>query len=80
MKAIFRKCSYAAERAYETQLEQRQLCGEHLPSPPPIPLPPQFDLPSFSDIESDDDVDDDSESEERPHAPSADWQETLGGY
>jgi hypothetical protein len=73
MKAIFRKCTYAAERAYETQLEQRQQHGEHLPPLTPIPPPPQFDLPSFSDIQSDDDVDDDSESKERPRAPLADW-------
>jgi hypothetical protein len=80
MKTIFGKCSYAAERAYETQLEQRQQRGEHLPPLPPIPPPPQFDLPSFSDTQSNDDVDDDNKSEERPHAPSADWQESLGGY
>jgi hypothetical protein len=30
--------------------------------------------------DDDDDDDDDSESKERPHAPLADWQETLGGY
>jgi hypothetical protein len=30
MKAIFGKCSYAAERAYDTQREQRELQGEHL--------------------------------------------------
>jgi hypothetical protein len=64
MKAIFGKCTYVAERAYETQLEQRQQHGEHLPPLPSIPPPPQFDLPSLSDTESDDDVDDDSESKE----------------
>jgi hypothetical protein len=80
MKAIFGKCTYATERAYETQLEQRQQHGEHLPPLPSIPPPPQFDLPSLLDTESDDDVDDDSESKERPHAPSADWHATLGGY
>jgi hypothetical protein len=80
MKTIFGKCSYAAERAYETQLKQRQQHGEHLPPLPPIPPPPQFDLPSFSDTESDDDVDADSESKERPRAPLANWQETLSVY
>jgi hypothetical protein len=40
MKAIFGKCTYAAEHAYETQLEQRQQRGEHLPPLPPIPPPP----------------------------------------
>jgi hypothetical protein len=80
MKAIFRKCTYAAECAYETQLEQRQQRGEHLPPLPPIPPPPQFDLLSFSDTESDGDVGDDSKSEKRPHAPSTNWQETLVGY
>jgi hypothetical protein len=64
MKAISGKCIYATERAYETQLEQRQQRGEHLSPLPPIPPPPQFDLPRFSNIQSDDDVDDDSESEE----------------
>jgi hypothetical protein len=71
MKAIFGKCTYAAERAYETQIEQRHLCGDHLPPLPPIPSPPQFDLSSLLDTKSDDDVDDDSESKERPRAPSA---------
>jgi hypothetical protein len=54
MKAIFGKCTYATECAYETQLEQRQQRGEHLPPLPPIPPPPQFELPSLSDIEYDD--------------------------
>jgi hypothetical protein len=80
MKAIFGKCSYAIEHAYETQFEQRQQRGEHLPPLSPIPPPPQFDLLSFSDTKFDGDVGDDSESEERPRAPSADWQETLSGY
>jgi hypothetical protein len=81
MKAIFGKCTYAAECAYKTQLEQIQQRGEHLPPLPPIPPPPQFDLPRLSDTETDlNDDDDDSESEERPHAPSPDWQETRGGY
>jgi hypothetical protein len=79
MKAIFGKCSYAAERAYETRLEQRQQRGEHLPPLPPLPPPPQFDLSSFSDTKSDGDVDDDSESKERPRAPTTDWQETFSG-
>jgi hypothetical protein len=54
LKAIFGKCTYAAECAYETQMEQREQRGEHLPplAPPP---PPQYDLPSLSDIDSDDD-------------------------
>jgi hypothetical protein len=39
VKAIFRKCTYADERAYETQMEQRERRGEHLPplAPPPPP-------------------------------------------
>ena len=52
LKAIFSKCTYAAERAYETQLEQR---GDHLPPLPPPPPPPQYDLPSLSNTDSDDD-------------------------
>jgi hypothetical protein len=64
MKAIFEKCTYAAEHAYETQLEQRQQRGEQLSPLPPIPPPPQFDLPSFSNTESNDDDGNDSESKE----------------
>jgi hypothetical protein len=40
VEAIFGKCTYAAEHAYETQLEQRQQHGEHLPPLPYIPPPP----------------------------------------
>ena len=57
LKAIFGKCIYAADRAYETQLEQRQQRGQDLSPLPPMPPPPQYDLPSLSDIDSDDDVD-----------------------
>ena len=51
LKAIFNKCTYAANRAYETQLEQR---GQDLPPLLPIPPPPQYDLPSLSGTDSDD--------------------------
>jgi hypothetical protein len=40
LKEIFGKCTYAAERAYETQLEQREQRGDHLPPLPPPPPPP----------------------------------------
>ena len=40
LKTIFGKCTYAADRAYETQLEQRQQHGQDLPPLPPIPPPP----------------------------------------
>jgi hypothetical protein len=64
LKAIFGKCTYAVDRAYETQLEQRQQHGQDLPLLPPIPPPPQFDLPSLSDTESDDDDEEEEEEEE----------------
>jgi hypothetical protein len=81
MKAIFGKCSYAAERAYDTQREQRELQGEHLRPLPPVPPPPFFDLPSLSDTDDgDDDQGGDSESEEQPRGPPAQWEETLHNY
>jgi hypothetical protein len=40
LKAIFGKCTYAAERAYETQLEQCEQRGDHLPPLAPPPPPP----------------------------------------
>jgi hypothetical protein len=66
MKAIFRTCSYAAERAYDTQREQRELIGQHLSTIPLIPSPLIYNLPSLSDTDDDngDDQDDASESEE----------------
>ena len=70
-------CTYAADRAYETQLEQRQQRGHDLPPLPPIPPPPQYDLPSLFDTDSDDE-DDDNEEEQQGRA--ADWDETLEGY
>jgi hypothetical protein len=89
LKAIFGTCSYSAERAYQTQMEQRALRPSHLPPLPPVPRPPTFDLPSFSDSEreeddqqaaGDDDSDDDDEEEEQQDQP-ADWeQQTLRGY
>jgi hypothetical protein len=67
MKAIFGKCSYATERAYDTQREQRELRGEHLPPLPSVPPPPVFDLPSLSHTDDDDDDQGgDSESKEQP--------------
>ena len=51
LKAIFGKCTYATDRACETQLEQRQQCGQDLPPLPPIPPPPQYDLSSLSDTD-----------------------------
>ena len=62
LKAIFGKCTYAADRAYETQLEQCQRHGQDLPPLPPIRPPPQYALPSLSDTDSDDD---DEEEEEQ---------------
>ena len=40
LKATFGKCTYAADRAYETQLEQHQQRGQDLPPLPPISPPP----------------------------------------
>ena len=71
LKAIFGKCTYVADRAYETQLEQRQQHGHDLPPLPPIPPPPQYDLSSLSNIDSDD---------EEQQGQVADWDETLEGY
>jgi hypothetical protein len=89
LKAIFGTCSYSAERAYQTQLELRELRPSHLPPLPPVPRPPTFDLPSFSDSDNDgkaeddqqaaDDDDDDDEEEDQP--ASEDWeQQTLRGF
>ena len=39
LKAIFGKCTYAADRVYETQLEQHQQGGHDLPPLSPIPPP-----------------------------------------
>jgi len=64
LKAIFGKCTYVAERAYETQLEQREQRGDHLPPLPPPPPPPQYGLPSLLDTDSDSDDDDDDEEEQ----------------
>ena len=61
LKAIFGKSTYAADRAYETQLEQRQRRGQDLPPLPPIPPPPQYDLLSLSNIDSYDEDDDEEE-------------------
>jgi hypothetical protein len=80
MKAIFGKCSYVAERAYDTQREQRELRGENLPPLPLVPPPPVFDLPSLSDTDDDDNQGGDSESEEQPRGPQAQWEETLHDY
>ena len=71
LKAIFGKCTYAADRAYETQLEQCQQRGQDLPPLPPIPPPPQYDLLSLSDIDLDD---------EEEQGRAIDWDETLEGY
>jgi len=88
LKAIFGTCSYSAERAYQTQMEQRALRPSHLPPLPPVPRPPTFDLPSFSDSEREeddqqaarDDDSDDDEEEEQQDQP-ADWeQQTLRGF
>ena len=72
LKAIFGKCTYAADRAYETQLEQRQQHGQDLPPLPPIPPLPWYDLLSLSDTYSDD--------EEEQQGRATDWDETLEGY
>ena len=41
IKALFGKCTYVAERAYEIQMEQREMHAAanlpHLPPPPPPP-------------------------------------------
>ena len=63
LKAIFSKYTYAADRAYETQLEQRQQRGQDLPPPPPIPPPPQYYLLSLSDTDSDDDDEEEQQQE-----------------
>ena len=69
IKAIFGKCTYAADRAYETQIEQREMrATANLPPLPPPPPPPQYDFPSFSDSEEDKE-----ETEEE-----FDYQMTLG--
>ena len=55
IKAIFGKCTYAAERAYETQMEQQEMrVATNLPPLPPPPPPPHYNLPSFSDFENED--------------------------
>ena len=77
LKAIFSKCTYAADRVYETQLEQHQQRGQDLPPLPPILSLPQYDLPSISDIDSDDEDNDDDEEQQ---GRAADWDETLVGY
>jgi hypothetical protein len=64
LKAIFGKCAYIADRAYETQLEQCQQRGQDLPPLSPIPPPPQFDLPILSDIDLDDEDDGEEEEEQ----------------
>jgi hypothetical protein len=73
LKGIFGHCAYAYERAYQTQLEQREMRGAHLPPPDSIP-PPQFHPPSFTD--SDDDEGDEHEQEQH----SQGWDETLFSF
>jgi hypothetical protein len=82
MKAIFRTCSYAAEKAYDTQREQRELRGQHLPTLPLVPSPLVYNLPSLSDTDGDD-PSDASESEEQQLFGSydvLDLQETLHNF
>jgi hypothetical protein len=73
LKTIFGKCTYAAERAYETQLEQREQRGDHLPPLPPPSPPPQFNLPSLSDTDSED-----QEEEEEQQESEVELSLTLG--
>jgi hypothetical protein len=85
MKAMFGKCSYAVERAYDTQREQRELRGQHLPTLPPVPSPPVYYLPNLSDTDDDngDDQGETSESEEQQLFGSyddPDLQETLYSF
>ena len=68
IKTLFGKCTYAVERAYETQLEQREMRAD-ANLPPLPPPPPHYDLPSLSDTEDDDE---DEAKEE------FDYQLTLG--
>ena len=74
LKTIFSKCTYATERAYETQREQREHHGDHLPPLPPPPPPPQYDLPGLLDTDSDDDNDDEEQGCDMG------WQDTLAEY
>jgi len=70
IKAIFGKCTYAAERAYETQMEQQEMrAATNLPPLLPLPPPPHYDLLNLSDME---DEDEDETKEE------FDYQLTLG--
>jgi hypothetical protein len=85
MKAIYGTCSYAAERAYDTQREQRELRGHQLPTLPPVPSPLVYNLPSLSDTDDDNgDVQGDaSELEEQQLFGSyddPDLQETLYSF
>jgi hypothetical protein len=74
LKGIFGHCAYAFERAYQTQLEQKEMRGAHLPPLDPIPPSPQFHPPSFTD--SDDDEGDKHEQEQH----SQGWDETLFSF
>jgi hypothetical protein len=65
LKAIFGTCSYNAERAYQTQLEQREHRPSHLAPLPPVPSPPRFELPELSDSD-DDDEDEEEEEQQQP--------------
>ena len=77
MKAILGKCSYAAEIAYETQRELRELRGQHLPPLLTIPPPLVFELPTLSNIN-----DDENDSEQKLHGDydDLDRQETLRSF
>jgi hypothetical protein len=70
IKAIFGKCTYAAKRAYETQMEQQEMrVATNLPPLPPPPPPPHYDLPSLSDSKNED---------EEETKEEFDYQMTLG--
>jgi hypothetical protein len=61
-----KKCQ---QRAYETQMEQREMCAAtNLPPLPPPPPPPHYDLPSLSD----------TEDEDEDETEQFDYQSTLG--
>jgi len=73
IKAVFGKYTYAAERAYDSQCEQRELRGQHLPTLPPVPPPPVYNLPSLSDI-------DDENGDDQGDASEPEEQQLFGSY